>query len=257
MKKFRLDGVVGEDITVSAVSAYLNSVDEAYFVIHSGGGSIPEGFAIYNAIKDYSGFVTIEVDFAASMASVIAMAGDKVTMKDSSSIMMIHRPWGSASGNSEDLRRNADTLDKMEVMLIDLYVGKSKGNRDIITQMVTNETYFDAEEAFNLGLIDEIETGKQNFEMVAMSGMKASKSVDFDTGKLVAKIESMKASKKPVRDTFKGCETLAKVESVMRQEFKLSQSEATAIVAAVRKIDRGDHDQKSIVNELTNFKFSF
>ncbi len=257
MKKFRLDGVVGWDIMADSVSAYLDSTDDAHFIINSGGGDVLEGFAIYNAIKAFKGSVTMEIDFAASMASVIAMAGTRVIMKESSSIMMIHRPWGMSGGNSEDLRRQADTLDKMEVMLIDLYVSKSGMDRDILSQLLADETYLDAAEALSYGLIDEVESGKQDFAMVAMSGMKASKKVDFDTSKLVAKIESMKASKKPVRDTFKGCETLAKVESVMRQEFKLSQSEATAIVAAVRKIDRGDHDQKSIVNELTNFKFSF
>ena len=257
MKLYRMDGVVGYDILAADVAAYLDGKTEANILINSGGGDILEGFSIYNLLNDFDGTVTIQVDFAASMGSVIAMAGDKITMKDASSIMMIHRPWGMSGGNSEELRKHADTLDKMEGMLLDIYANRSGMDRDKLSQLLADETYMDAKEALSYGLIDAIDTGKQDFAMVAMSGMKAQSKVDFDCSKLVAKIESMKADKKPVRDMFNGCETLAKVESVMRQELKLSQSEATAIVAAVRKIDHGDRDQEKVVNTLKSLNFSF
>ena len=257
MKTIRLDGVVGFEITAAAIAEQIDGQSEVKLIINSGGGDILEGFAIYNALNDFAGRVEVQVDFAASMASVIAMAGDKITMKDSSSIMMIHRPWGMSGGNSEDLRKHADTLDKMEVMLLDIYIAASGMDRDELSKLLADETYLDAKEALAYGLIDEIESGKQDFAMVAMAGMKAASRVDFDSSKLVAKIETMKGSKKPVRDLFNGCETLAKVESVMRQELKLSQSEATAIVAAVKKLDHGDRDQKEVLNALENFNFNF
>jgi len=257
MKTIRLDGVVGWEITADYLSYQMEGETDIKLVINSGGGDVLEGFSIYNLIKDFTGSITAQVDFAASMASVIAMAGDTITMKDSSSITMIHRPWGMSGGNSEDLRKHADNLDKMEDMLLNLYVAKSGMNRDELSQLLADETYMDAKEALAFGLIDEIETGKQDFAMVAMAGMKASSKVDFDSSKLVAKIETMKGAKRPVRDLFNGCETLAKVESVMRQELKLSQSEATAIVAAVKRLDRGDRDQKEVVDTLKSYKFSF
>lgn len=255
MKTFRLDGVVGWEIVAADVARMLEGQSEVKFIINSGGGDIIEGFAIYNAMKAFAGTIHMQIDFAASMASVIAMAGDKITMQSSSSIMMIHRPWGMSGGNSEELRKHADNLDKMEEMLLDLYVEKSGMDRTELSQLLADETYMDAKEALGYGLIDEVESGKQDFAMVAMSGMKASQKVDFDSSKLVAKIESMKASKKPVREMFAGCETLASIESVARQELKLSQSEATAIVAAVRKIDHGDRDQKEAINAIKTFTF--
>lgn len=257
MKTIRLDGVIGWEVLASDIADQLDGQNEVKLIINSGGGDITEGFSIYNSLENFSGKVTVQVDFAASMASVIAMAGDEVIMKESSSIMMIHRPWAGAGGNSEDLRRVADTLDKMEDMLLDIYVNKSGIDRDELSGLLAAETYLDAKEAKELGLIDQIETGKQDFAMVAMAGMKAKEKVDFDCAKLVAKIESMKGSKKPVRELFSGCNTLAMVESVMRQELKLSQNEATAIVAAVRKLDHGDRDQKQVLETLENFKFSF
>jgi len=253
----RLDGVVGWDILASDVAEFLKGKQDVNFVINSGGGDILEGFSIYNAINAHQGNVTIQVDFAASMGSVIAMAGDSVTMKDSSSIMMIHRPWGMSGGNSEDLRKHADNLDKMEEMLLDIYINKSGIDRAELSQLLADETYMDAKEALNFGLIDSVESGKQDFAMVAMAGMKASAKVDFDSSKLVAKIEQMKSSKKPVRDLFNGCDTLASVEAVARQELKLSKTEATAMVAAVKKLSRGDHEQKEVLNTLENFTFNF
>ena len=257
MKTIRLDGVVGWEITAADVARELEGQKEVKMVINSGGGDILEGFAIYNAMKDSEVHIDVHVDFAASMASVFALAGDSVTMKGSSSIMMIHRPWGVTGGNSEDLRAHADTLDKLEVMLVDIYAEKSGMERAEIEVLLADETYMDAKEALEFGFIDQIESGKSDFAAVAMAGMKAQKRVDFDCGKLVAKIDVMKGSKKPVRDTFSACSSLADVEAVMRQEFNLSRAEATAIVAAVRKTDHGDRDQKVKQQDLLNFLNNF
>ncbi len=257
MKTIRLDGVVGWEITADYLSYQMEGETDIKLVINSGGGDVLEGFSIYNLIKDFAGSITAQVDFAASMASVIAMAADKIIMKDASSIMMIHRPWGVSGGNSEDLRRQADTLDKMEGMLSDIYINRSGIDSGLLSELLEAETYMDAKEALSYGFIDEIESGAQDFAMVAMSGMKAKSKVDFDTSKLVAKIESMKSAKAPVRNLFSACDTLSGVEAVMRQELKISRSEATAIVAAVRKCDHGDLDQKEVLETIQSFKFSF
>lgn len=255
MKTIRLDGVIGWDVMAADIAEKISGESSIKLVINSGGGDVTEGFSIYNLLNDFAGTVDIQVDFAASMASVIAMAGNTIAMKESSSIMMIHRPWGVSGGNSEELRKHADTLDKMEVMLLDIYEQKTGLDRAKISDMLAYETYLDAAEAKEFGFATVIESGKQDFAMVAMAGMKAKSKVDFDCSKLVAKIEQMKGSKKPVRDLFQGCETLSKVENVMRQELKLSQSEATAIVAAVRKIDHGDRDHKEVLNVISNYQF--
>jgi ATP-dependent Clp endopeptidase proteolytic subunit ClpP len=255
MKTIRLDGVVGWDILAADVAAQLEGQSEVKVILNSGGGDVTEGFSIYNAFKDFAGKIEMSVDFAASMASLIAMAGDTITMKDNSSIMMIHRPWGGAGGNAEDLRAHADTLDKMEGMMLNIYSERSGLEAANVSDLLTAETYMDANEAKSFGFADTVESGKSELAMVAMSAMRSRDRVNFDSNKLVAKIDSMKSNKKPVRDMFNGCETLAKIESVMRQEMQISQSEATAIVSALRKVDHGDRDQKEVLSSIKNLKF--
>lgn len=259
MKTVRLDGVVGWDILAEDVARQIKGEGDVKVIINSGGGDVTEGFAIYNLLNDHEGSITVNVDFAASMGSVIAMAGDSISMKANSSLMMIHRPWGMTSGNSEELRSHADTLDKMEGMLLGIYMEKATVSEADLSNMLAEETYLNAKEAQDIGLIDSVEGGKSDLAMVAMAGMKAKEHVNFSVDKFVAKINSIKGGKSPVRDAFEASTCLADVEAVMRQDFNLSRSEATAIVAAVKKITHGDREkqEKEVLNSIQNFQFNF
>jgi ATP-dependent Clp endopeptidase proteolytic subunit ClpP len=254
MKTIRLDGVVGWDILAADVSAQIKGQSSVRLIINSGGGDVLEGFSIYNALKDFDGSIDVQIDFAGSMASVFAMAGDNITMKDNSSILMIHRPWGGAGGNSEDFRKQADTLDKMEAMMLGIYADRSGMDREKISALLEDETYMNAQEAKDFGFIDSIESGKSDFAMVAMAGMRSQEKVNFSTDKFLAKIESMKAEKPAIKNLFDSCACLADVEAVMRNEIKLSRSEAVAITAAVKKQVRGDHELQEVKSIFDNFK---
>lgn len=136
--------------------------------IHSPGGSVFEGHAIFNALRNHPGGVTVYVDgIAASMASVIAMAGAPVKMA-SNAFLMIHNPWTSGVGDSEELRKQADVLDKLKESLVSIYVAKSGQPRETIAAAMDSETWLDAEEAVAFGLADEV------FE-----GMAVAASIDF------------------------------------------------------------------------------
>ena len=79
--------------------------------INSPGGNVFDGCTIHNALKDHAATVNVQVDgLAASIASIIAMAGDKITMAKSA-MMMIHNAWGGCCGNSCDMQKMADVLD--------------------------------------------------------------------------------------------------------------------------------------------------
>ena len=255
MKQIRLDGTVGWEILAEDIAREIDGESQIEVVINSGGGDILEGFSIFNLLNEFPGSVHVKVDYAGSMASVIAMAGDTIEMADNSSILMIHRPWGSASGNSEDLRKIADTLDKLEVMLVDVYANKTGIDREAISQMLDDETYMSAVEAKEFGFIDTVTMNQVSFELVAMAGMKSTGKVDFSTDKFLAKIQSMKNEKPKVKEIFNACETLADIESKIRSHFKVSQAEATAIVAAVKKHVQGDLEQKEMMSLFNNFKF--
>lgn len=125
--------------------------------INSPGGNVFDGVAIYNTIKAHPATVETHIDgLAASIASIIALAGDKIVMAQNA-FYMIHQPWLLSIGTSTDLRKDADVLDKIEDMLIDTYATKSTKSRAEIKQMMANETWLSAKESLDAGFIDEIE----------------------------------------------------------------------------------------------------
>lgn len=127
--------------------------------INSMGGSVLEGNAIYALLKRHSAYVNVTIDgFACSMASSIAMAGDKVTMS-CNSMLMIHNPLTWAYGNSVELRKAADGLDAMGEAFRQTYLVKAgdKLTEEKLIEMLDAETYLTAKEALELGLCDEVE----------------------------------------------------------------------------------------------------
>jgi len=123
--------------------------------INSGGGSVFEGLAIYNAIQR-RGQVTVKIDgLAASIASLIAMAGNRIEMAENA-LLMIHNPWSDTSGDSADLRKQAELLDKAKTSMLSAYAGRTGKPEAEISQIMDAETWFTAEEALAHKLIDSI-----------------------------------------------------------------------------------------------------
>jgi len=127
--------------------------------INSPGGSVIEGSAIYNSLRRHKGGVTVHIDaLAASMASVIAMAGAPVYIADNA-LMMIHNPWTISAGDADQLRKEADLLDKLKSTLVNAYVRKTGMDQNQVAEMMDAETWLDAVEAVALGFADAIEEG--------------------------------------------------------------------------------------------------
>ena len=144
-----------------------NFLDEAKgkdinIYINSGGGSVFAGMAIYNMLKRHQGYKTVYVDgLAGSIASVIALAGDKVIIP-SNAYMMIHKPWCGLHGNSTELREMADTLDKIEEGILSVYNENLAENADIevVKAMVNAETWLTGDEAskyFNVNVSESVD----------------------------------------------------------------------------------------------------
>jgi ATP-dependent Clp protease, protease subunit len=142
------------DDTDQYPEAVKNFLDEAKgknlnIYINSGGGSVFAGMAIYNMIKRHSGYKKVYVDgLAASIASIIALAGDELIIP-SNAYFMIHKPWSWGMGNSIDLRKLADSLDVLEEGLINVYAENIKPDVDIevIRKMVQDETWLTGDKA--------------------------------------------------------------------------------------------------------------
>ncbi|HFD6683715.1 TPA: ClpP-like prohead protease/major capsid protein fusion protein [Providencia alcalifaciens] len=124
--------------------------------IHSPGGEVFEGIAIYNQLKNHNASITVYIDgLAASMASVIAMVGDEVIMP-TNAMMMIHKPWGVSWGDADDMRDYADLLDKVENVLIPAYMEKTGKTKEELEAMLSEETWLTAEECVEHGFANSI-----------------------------------------------------------------------------------------------------
>lgn len=124
--------------------------------INSYGGSVFDGVAIYNQLARHKARKNVYIDgIAASIASVVAMAGDTIAIAENG-IMMIHDPWGLVIGNAAEMRKTAENLDKVRDTILDTYVARTSGDRDNIAELMRNETWFNADEALELGFADEI-----------------------------------------------------------------------------------------------------
>lgn len=135
-------------------------VDQITVRINSVGGSVPDGLAIYNAIKRHKAAVTTAIDgMALSIASLIAMAGDTVEMADNA-MLMIHAPWTIAAGNSLQMREQADVLDKWAEAMSTSYATKTgKPVADMLALLTDGiDHYYTAAEAEAEGFIDAVVT---------------------------------------------------------------------------------------------------
>jgi ATP-dependent protease ClpP protease subunit len=148
----------GESITAADFVRDFSEItaDEIVVRINSYGGSVSDGIAIYNAIKRHPAHVTIAVDgVAVSIASLIAMAGNTVEIAENA-LMMIHAPWGVASGNSQQMRDYADLLDTWAEAMASSYMSKSGKSRDEILGLLTDgaDHWFTADQAVAEGFAD-------------------------------------------------------------------------------------------------------
>jgi ATP-dependent Clp endopeptidase proteolytic subunit ClpP len=135
----------------------LGPVTELTVRINSPGGSVFDGVAIYNALKRHDAAITVRVDgIAASIASMIAMAGDEVVMPENA-MLVLHDPSGLVAGTASDMRAMAEALDRMKAGMVAAYRDKSGRDEAEIEALMQAETWLSAEEAVDLGLADRVE----------------------------------------------------------------------------------------------------
>lgn len=138
--------------------------------INSPGGDVFDSIAIANAVREHPATMTSRIDgVAASMASVIAIAADRVEIADNA-FMMIHNPWTIVIGDADDMRKEADTLDKVTGSLVAAYAKKSGRDELEVTAAMDEETWFTAAEAVDFGLADEV-LSEENEEAASVAAL--------------------------------------------------------------------------------------
>ena len=141
-----------EDLDVDFINIYINSY----------GGEVAEGLAIYNTLKRHKATVRTYCDgFACSIASVIFMAGDERIMSNAS-LLMIHNAWTNISGNANELRKQADDLEKITQASINVYLQDVNISEEELRQLLDNETWLTPQEAFEKGFATTITNEKKN-----------------------------------------------------------------------------------------------
>lgn len=145
-----------DDMAPGDVKEFLDQLDGTENInihINSGGGSVFGGIAIYNMLRRNNAHKTVYVDgLAASIASVIMMAGDEIVMPKNATVM-IHKPSASyffTTKNADDLRKDAESLDTCQEAIMQTYMTKAKVDKEEIEQKVNDETWLTGEEAAEL-----------------------------------------------------------------------------------------------------------
>jgi ATP-dependent Clp endopeptidase proteolytic subunit ClpP len=144
----------GSGVSAKAFSQAMQEVGPGPLVveINSPGGNVWDGLAIYNMLRGRQAPVTTRVvGIAASIASIIALAGDTVEIADAA-LIMIHDPSGMVAGSSEDMRKMADALDQHAEVLAGIYRKKTGRSIESIRAAMKSETWFTADEAIQYGL---------------------------------------------------------------------------------------------------------
>tara|TARA_R100000655_G_scaffold24380_1_gene49052 strand:- start:3346 stop:4344 length:999 start_codon:yes stop_codon:yes gene_type:complete len=203
--------------------------------INSLGGEVFEGMAIYSIIQRRKAKTTVYIEgIAASIASVIALAADKVIMSENS-LIMIHNAWGGTQGDAKDMRKQADVLDKITNEIAEVYVKKTKMPYNEIIEMMNEETWLTAEEAVALGFVDSISepikvaakydvsrfkniTNKKVEKVLSLTNKKSTKMTEELKSWFNSKVDEIIAK---VKDSKKSIETAENVEV----EIKLADNE--------------------------------
>lgn len=170
--------VIGEDwwtgggFTAKRMGAALRSIgkNDVTVKINSPGGDMFEGIAIYNLLRDHPAKVTVEVmGWAASAASIIAMAADEIRM-GLGTFMMVHNAWGVVVGNRHDMRDGADLFDGFDSAIADIYEARTGMKRAEIVKLMDAETFMGPSEAVKNGFADMVDDSRTEASAHAAAG---------------------------------------------------------------------------------------
>jgi ATP-dependent Clp protease protease subunit len=216
-------GWYDEGITAESISNEISEIDADTINvrINSGGGLVFEGLAIYQTLARHSANIIVHIDgIAASIASVIAMAGDEIRISEGANLM-IHKPWSGVWGDATAMRKEADVLDQLEAGLINIYEARSGAKRSDLEAWVGAETWFLGQQAVDAGLADVIVPAKKK---------KAASSALYSQFKRTPQNLLASAGAPEIRD----------FEAFLRDAEGLSQAQAKRIAASMPRANRDD-----------------
>lgn len=240
------DGAVTGEIT----NCIENAADTLDLEIHSPGGSVLDGYKLYHALLELRGrgvYVTATINsLAASMASVIAMAADKIRMVKGGR-MMIHEASQVLGGNAEDFARAAKLLDEISGEIADIYAGRTGSDPAEMRELMKKETWMGADEALKRNFIDEIAGGKFDTKDKGKSMNILDRLTSPASAEALAEIDTLKAEvsnreselaelTNKVSVAEAALQEAATATAELRNSYATAQAEIETLKAEVAKI---------------------
>lgn len=210
-------GVSAKDF--KAALASLDPSKKIVLSIYSAGGEVFEGHEIYNALKAWKAGVETKCGaLVASIATVIACAGSKVTMAKNG-LYMIHNPWGVVIGEAADLRKTAEALDKLKNTIVAVYVEKTGKSEDELAALMDEETWFESEDAKATGFVDAVggEEAEEPDEEIAEEVMDSIARARFKNAAPIISRLAKKAAGKAKAEAKQPPKPKAEKEDIMKR----------------------------------------
>ena len=213
--------------------------------INSLGGDVFDGLAIYNIIKKRTAKTTVYIEgIAASIATIIALGADEVVMSENS-LFMIHNASGGAMGESKDLQKTAEVLDKITRQLAEVYEAKTGMSQEAIQDMMDEETWLNAQEAFDLGFVDTISDAIKvaakydvsKFKNITQEEIKNKLSININNKKMTNELKEWFNSK------------VEEIVATAKSGASVSKDVAEQVAITV---NLGDNDE--ITNKISEFE---
>lgn len=232
--------------------------------LNSGGGDVFAGVSMYNALKNFDGNVTIRVDgLAASIASIIAMAGDKIIMSPGS-MMMIHKPWTMAVGDANELDKVSEVLNDIEGSLLPIYTARTGKSDEEIRELLNAETWMTAEEAVAEGFADELIEAKKSSYSDAIKNLVSGQfaysmsATQESMNSLIEKIKASEEQEEEETDVTDSTETAdegaAATEDATTEDVEETDEETeteSESEAEVEETNESDEEKKEMGDENT------
>ena len=247
MKIVAISGVIGWDVEPSDIRTALNEAngEDVRVEISSPGGFVMPGLEIFNLIRNYKGVTETRLSGqAASMASYIALAGDRLVAEDNA-VYMIHNVRGLSMGDHNALRKSADTFERLSNLLAKAYVAKTGKSMEDIRSMMDDETFLFGDEIAEHGFADEIittEADKDKETAIAIAEesfnnclktMKDSEKVKDDMEKAAAMLSDVPQAQKKKETTATNGGIKQEVSTMDLEKLKAEHPALYAQVVAV------------------------
>lgn len=227
-----------DDVDTSAASfkKQLNNfedIDEIVVNINSPGGSVFEGVTIFNMLKNHKAKIIVNIEgLAASIASVIAMAGDEVRMP-SNAMLMIHNAMGGGFGNANEIRKFADDLEKINQTVVNSYLIKNPSmEQEQLQNLLDAESWLSASEALELGFVDEV-----------LRSVEAVAQIDTD---LLNKYENVPEQIKNMVETPKNTKAINGQKIKVELDTKDFRAEINALMESIKAQAEEDDIEKRV-----------